>query len=164
METQTVIGLILSESNIVTLEYVSKSLSQSIKLLGYESVNIFELEITNNNDLVQSDLILFKINRHSTFEATDLLMMEFYNKYYLPIRLETKRQGNSKIIMATINPRELPIQRSQLEMLAAQKVAIPLVSFGTANNFEYNECEDEFVINPKNMFWQQGENLERIIK
>ena len=160
METQTLIGCLLSESNIVTLEYVSKSLSQSIKLLGYEAVNIFELEITNNNDLVQSDLILFKINRHSTFEATDLLMMEFYNKYYLPIRLETKRQGNSKIIMATINPRELPIQRSQLEILAAQKVAIPLVSFGAANNFEYNECEDEFVIDPKNMFWQQGENLE----
>ena len=159
-QNQTLIGCLLSETNIITLEYVSRSLSQSIKLLGYESVNIFELEITSNNDLVQSDLILFKISRSSSFIATDILMLEFYNKYYLPIKLETRIAGSTKIIQATINPNELPIRRSQRESLVAQRVAIPLVSFAAANNFEYNECEDEFVIDPKCLFYQQGEDLE----
>ena len=159
-QNQTLIGCLLSETNIITLEYVSRSLSQSIKLLGYESVNIFELEITSNNDLVQSDLILFKISRSSSFIATDILMLEFYNKYYLPIKLETRIAGSTKIIQAIINPNELPIRRSQRENLVAQRVAIPLVSFAAANNFEYNECEDEFVIDPKCLFYQQGEDLE----
>ena len=146
-------GLALSEANLLTLSSLAKSLHSCIKLLGFSSCNVFKQKLEENLDQTVRDILMFRI---SGFETTDLLMLDYYEKY--PLKLEyvvETLNSSTKVIGVRFNADNLPIEKdacdNNFEVMISQ---INLVEFGNSVDFDFGMCTEEMLIDPVNLYCQ----------
>ena len=150
--TQMQFGLALSEANLLTLSSLSKSLKSCIKLLGFAACDVFKQNVVDNVDQTVRDILLFKV---SQFNTTDLLMMNYYDKY--PLKLEyviETMSPSSKVIGVRFNAGNLPLEKEWLEGFEVIMSRIDLVEFGTSVDFSFGECAENILIDPINLYCQ----------